>query len=106
MGNKTFIETLGACIAACSICIGASSAIVIPSNRDYLEMRLYEVEDRLSQVSKRYSCTGKEEVIEEDVMGNSEPEKFYLLNNQRVYLEIDGQPIEKFLENYKKSEKD
>jgi len=32
----------------------------------------------------------------EDVIGKSAPEKFYEIDGQRVYLEIDGRPIEEY----------
>lgn len=32
----------------------------------------------------------------ENVIGNEAPEKFYVINNQRVYLEIDGKPVEQY----------
>lgn len=32
----------------------------------------------------------------ENIRGSPEPEKFYVINNQRVYLEIDGKPVEQY----------
>ncbi|GEM_PF-5969673 len=32
----------------------------------------------------------------ENLFGTESPEKFYLINGQRVYLEIDGKAIEEF----------
>lgn len=31
-----------------------------------------------------------------DVLGNEQPERFYELNGQRVYLEVDGKPVESY----------
>ncbi len=31
-----------------------------------------------------------------DVMGKYLPEKFYEINGQRVYLEVDGKPVEQY----------
>jgi len=36
-------------------------------------------------------------VIFQDVIGNSSGEKFYEINGRRVYLEIDGQPVEEYV---------
>lgn len=38
----------------------------------------------------------KSKIKVENVMGNSEPETFYEVNGQKVYLKIDG----KYIENY------
>lgn len=49
------------------------------------------------------SCEGIKQVLEkisplelktENVTGNSEPEKFYMVNGNRAYVAIDGQPVE------------
>lgn len=36
------------------------------------------------------------QLITKNVIGGSEPEKFYKVNDQRVYLEIDGKPVEEY----------
>lgn len=33
---------------------------------------------------------------EQNILGEDTPEKFYEINEQRVYLEIDGKPIEQY----------
>ena len=35
-------------------------------------------------------------VREEQVLGNQTPEKFYEIEGNRVYLEIDGKPVEQY----------
>jgi len=32
----------------------------------------------------------------ENVLGDPEPEKFYEIDGQRVYLEMDGKPVEQY----------
>lgn len=39
------------------------------------------------------------QITEENVIGQEAPEKFYEINGQRVYLEIDGKPIEEYFSN-------
>ncbi|MDP4012125.1 MAG: hypothetical protein Q8R00_00770 [Candidatus Nanoarchaeia archaeon] len=36
------------------------------------------------------------QIFTENIRDGSEPEKFYWVNNQRVYLEIDGKPVEEY----------
>jgi len=36
-------------------------------------------------------------IITENVMGNKIPDKFYYVRGKRVYLEIDGKPLEDYL---------
>ena len=36
-------------------------------------------------------------IITENVIGNKIPDKFYYVRGERVYLEIDGKPIEDYL---------
>ena len=36
-------------------------------------------------------------IITENVMGNKIPDKFYYVRGKRVYLGIDGKPIEDYL---------
>ena len=38
------------------------------------------------------------ELKTENVIGNDLPEKFYEINGKKVYLEIDGKPVEKYFE--------
>ena len=38
---------------------------------------------------------------ERNVVGGEKPEKFYEIGGKRVYLEIDGQSVEQYLENRK-----
>ncbi len=64
--------------------------------------------ERHANLGKEYD-TLKEEVMEsterikilltpkiENIIGESKPEKFYNINGQRVYLEIDGKPVEEY----------
>ena len=36
----------------------------------------------------------------QNVMGNEKPEKFYEIGGKRVYLEIDGTPVEDYFKKY------
>lgn len=36
------------------------------------------------------------EIITRNVIGNSEPEKFYVVDGNRAYLEIDGRPVDTY----------
>ena len=38
------------------------------------------------------------EIQEENVFGGEAPERFYEINGKRVYLEIDGIPIEQYIQ--------
>lgn len=31
-----------------------------------------------------------------NVVGNNEPDKFYKINGKRIFLEIDGKPVEEY----------
>lgn len=54
--------------------------------------------DMLEKIDKR--TKNLEEVlinpITKNVLGQKEPEKFYELNGRRIYLEIDGKPVEEY----------
>ena len=43
----------------------------------------------------------KSEVQVEDVIGREDPDKFYEINRQRAYLEIDGKPVEDYFKEIK-----
>ena len=53
------------------------------------------------------SCNRTQEILDnyqkapqvqvENVIGQEAPERFYDLNGQRVYLEIDGKPVEQYV---------
>jgi|SRR3989338_8930619 len=57
-----------------------------------------------------YSCTAKKDahdtlellekekplLVEKNVLGGAAPETFYEINGQRVYLKIDGKPVEQY----------
>jgi hypothetical protein len=36
------------------------------------------------------------DIVTKNVIGVEAPEKFYVVNGQRVYLEIDGKPVEEY----------
>lgn len=40
-------------------------------------------------------------MITKNIIGNSLPEKFYEINNKRIYLEIDGKSVDFIVENIK-----
>ena len=49
----------------------------------------------MSAVGSYYGASKESlELHIENVVGAEEPEKFYLINGQRAYLEIDGAPVE------------
>ena len=50
--------------------------------------KLKQLEDKVDSLSPK--------PITSNVIGNGEPEKFYDVNGQRVYLEIDGKPVEQY----------
>lgn len=54
----------------------------------------------ISAVGSYYGATSKEglELHVENVLGNEKPERFYVVDGQRTYLEIDGMPVEKYCE--------
>lgn len=49
-----------------------------------------------SRIANSLEKQEKPEIQTRDVIGNSEPERFYEFNGQRVYLEIDGKPVESY----------
>jgi len=48
---------------------------------------------------EHYEKTKKEECLlqQRNVIGNETPDKFYEINGQRAYLEIDGMPVEGYI---------
>mgnify|MGYP001601341571 CR=1 FL=1 len=52
-------------------------------------------EERLNELLEQSLKTNNlNNIVTENVIAGPEPEKFYLVNGQRVYLEIDGKPVE------------
>lgn len=52
-------------------------------------------------IINKYELGGKidelrPKIFSEQVIGDSTPEKFYKIDGERVYLEIDGQPVEQY----------
>jgi hypothetical protein len=54
------------------------------------------LETKLDNIEKAIREQPRYEMKTENVIGQESPEKFYEINGQRVYLEIDGKPIEQY----------
>ncbi|MBU0466326.1 MAG: hypothetical protein KJ718_02545 [Nanoarchaeota archaeon] len=78
-----FFETV------CAVVVGASLA-TIP---DYV--RQGNIENKVDQLLQRPAI----ELRTENVIGGNAPEKFYEIAGKRVYLEIDGQPVDNYVQN-------
>lgn len=78
------------CTAIITIaCIGIIGYVYAPIFADLYRRHVDYVVQRINE---------SREIKTENVMGTSEPEKFYEINGQRVYVEIDGKPVEEHFE--------
>ncbi|MBI4447450.1 hypothetical protein HY643_00565 [Candidatus Woesearchaeota archaeon] len=57
---------------------------------DRTNNRIEQINTRIGQIEKAF------ELQVRDVIGEEAPEKFFEINGQRVYLEIDGKPIDQY----------
>ena len=55
---------------------------------------LVQSDNRTAKILERMP---EQTLYTENVSGNETPDKFYLVNGQRAYLEIDGQPVESYI---------
>ena len=53
------------------------------------------ISDRLKSIDDKLEKP-KYELQVKNVIGHEAPEKFYEINGKRVYLEIDGKPVEQY----------
>lgn len=53
----------------------------------------FKTDQRLEYIEEKIEKP-KHEIREENVIGEDSPEKFYEIDGKRVYLEIDGKPVE------------
>lgn len=54
----------------------------------FADSKLNQLKDKVDSLSPK--------PITLNVMGGEAPERFYDLNGQRVYLEVDGKPVEQY----------
>jgi hypothetical protein len=59
-----------------------------------------QTEDLPSRTQELLNRTKPLEVRTENVMGNPEPEKFYMVNGNRAFVEIDGQPVDTYISSH------
>lgn len=68
-------------------CLGIIMGLGITTN---------EQTGRIEQELETLESSRLYELRTENVIGQETPEKFYEINGQRVYLEIDGQSVEQY----------
>ena len=54
------------------------------------------LETKLENIEAAIRNQPKYEIQTQNVIGEEAPEKFYEINGQRVYLEVDGKPVEQY----------
>lgn len=54
------------------------------------------IEARLDNINSTLAQQSNYKLQEQNILGEDTPERFYEINEQRVYLEIDGKPIEQY----------
>lgn len=80
----------------CSMMASCQTCSSVDGVEGRLESKLNNVNGRLDSLSKQYQFQ------ERNVLGNPKiSEKFYEINGQRFYLEIDGKPVEEYFRNSK-----
>lgn len=76
-------------------CLGlpvlASSLLYFNYKRENRRDAIFE--EILEQLKRTNNLT---DIVTKNVIGGSEPEKFYQIKGQRVYLEVDGKPVEEY----------
>ena len=50
-----------------------------------------------SSLEKTLIHSLKPVTIKEQILGNYIPERFYVINGKKAYIEIDGEPVEEYL---------
>lgn len=82
MENYEQSSCLGTMLGATAIILGLGSALYFILSRD--------------ETLKRIDENTRPQIQVKNVIGNETPDKFYQINGQRVYLEVDGKSIEKY----------
>ena len=73
------------------VCLAAYAGATLATVPDFKLLK--KVEAKVESIESRLSG----QVRTENVIGNSEPETFYTVNGQRVYLKIDGKSVEDYV---------
>ena len=69
------------------IALGLGAAIFFSTLN--IRDNLKNIEEKIKRISPNLKI--------ENVIGNETPDKFYEIDGRRVYLEIDGKPVEEYL---------
>lgn len=84
MEDKITVAIIGAAALVCSTGVGITA---------------WGMADRV--IADKAKATSSNNTKIENVIGSESPEKFYELNGQRVYLEIDGKSVEEYVKGVK-----
>ena len=77
-----------------AICIGGALGFYLS-----LSQGIWKITNKIESLDKKVesiAISTSPKIRIENVFGSEAPEKFYEINNQRVYLEIDGKPVEEY----------
>lgn len=77
-----FLGTVLASMLGCAIVIGGCD-------------RISTLESKIDRLIKQQS-TAVNELRTENMFGNSSPEKYFLINEQKAYTQIDGKDIQTY----------
>lgn len=53
--------------------------------------------DNNDRIDRFYAGSGQPQIQERDVIGETTPDRFYEIDGRKVFLEVDGRPVEDYI---------